>query len=674
MTRESFDGGPVNTPAQTVNFLPINTDEMQKLGWDQCDFILITGDAYVDHPSFGAALIGRVLEAEGFRVGIIAQPGWNDSASFQILGRPRLAFLITSGNMDSMVNHYTAAGKLRHNDAYTPGGAFGQRPDRALIVYSSLAKAAYKGVPVILGGIEASLRRLSHYDYWSDKLRRSVLLDSKADILVYGMAERAIRTIAHRIAAGEELRSIRDVRGTVYRLTGKEAAALHLSMPPEGTQLKHASSPSGAEKTISFVTLPAFELLRSEKTAFARSFAVRMKNADPFSASALGEEAAGQLVVQNPPDYPLLQAELDAVYELPYVRQAHPYYQEPIPALEEIRFSLVSSRGCFGGCSFCALTFHQGRIVKGRSHESLLREARQLIRDENFKGYIHDVGGPTANFRRPACAQQELRGACTDRQCLFPKPCPQLQPDHADYRRLLQKLRELPEVKKVFVRSGIRYDYLLADKKEGRAFLRDLCEHHISGQLKIAPEHVSDGVLQRMGKPGSSVYRRFMDAFAETNRQVKKEQYLIPYFIAAHPGSTLKDAVELAEFCRDQHFIPQQVQEFYPTPGTVATCMYYTGVDPRSMEPVYVPRGGREKRMQRALLQYNRPENAAIVREALRDAGRSDLIGHGPKALVPPERSKRPAPAEEPKGSAKSSQRSQHKHTAKGTKSRRKGR
>ncbi|MCF7913822.1 MAG: YgiQ family radical SAM protein [Spirochaetaceae bacterium] len=636
----------------SVNFLPMNIDEMHSLGWDQCDFILITGDAYVDHPSFGAALIGRLLEAEGFRVGIIAQPDWNYSASLQILGRPRLAFLITSGNMDSMVNHYTAAGKLRHNDAYTPGGAFGQRPDRALIVYSSLAKAAYKGVPVILGGIEASLRRLSHYDYWSDKLRRSVLLDSKADILVYGMAERAIRSIAHRIAAGEELRSIRDVRGTVYRLTGKEAA--------------------DAEETTSFVTLPAFEQMRSDKTAFARSFAVRMQNADPFSASALGEEASGQLLIQNPPDYPLSEAELDAVYELPYVRQAHPSYQEPIPALEEVRFSLVSSRGCFGGCSFCALTFHQGRIVKGRSHESLLREARQLIYDENFKGYIHDVGGPTANFRRPACAQQKLRGACVDRQCLFPEPCPQLQPDHADYRRLLQKLRELPEVKKVFVRSGIRYDYLLADKKEGQAFLRDLCEHHISGQLKIAPEHVSDAVLQRMGKPGSSVYRRFMDAFAETNRQVEKKQYLIPYFIAAHPGSTLKDAVELAEFCRDQHFVPQQVQEFYPTPGTVATCMYYTGVDPRSMEAVYVPRGGREKRMQRALLQYNRPENAAIVREALRDAGRSDLIGNGPKTLVPAERSRggtsgeqnKKATAKTPKGTSKKSRKGTRKGPA----------
>ncbi|MFO7731377.1 MAG: YgiQ family radical SAM protein [Spirochaetia bacterium] len=662
MTTAPADGRSSNAPAQTVDFFPINTDELHMLGWEQCDLILITGDAYVDHPSFGAALIGRVLEAEGFRVGIIAQPDWNSSASLQILGRPRLAFLISSGNMDSMVNHYTAAGKLRHNDAYTPGGDFGRRPDRALIVYSSLAKAAYKGVPVILGGIEASLRRLSHYDYWSDKLRRSVLLDSKADILVYGMAERAIRTIAHRIAAGEDLRSIRDVRGTVYRLTGKEAAALHLSKSPKGAQLTHASQPSSdAEKTTSFVTLPPFEQVRSDKTAFARSFAVRMKNADPFSASALGEETAGQIIVQNPPDYPLSQAELDAVYELPYARRAHPHYQKPVPALEEVRFSLVSSRGCFGGCSFCALTFHQGRIVKGRSHESILREARQLTHDEKFKGYIHDVGGPTANFRLRACAQQEIRGACAERQCLFPEPCPQLQPDHADYRSLLRKLRELPEVKKVFVRSGIRYDYLLADKKEGPAFLRDLCEHHISGQLKIAPEHVSDAVLQRMGKPGSSVYRRFMDAFAETNRRVKKKQYLIPYFIAAHPGSTLKDAVELAEFCRDQHFIPQQVQEFYPTPGTVATCMYYTGIDPRSMEPVYVPRGGRERRMQRALLQYNRPENAAIVREALREAGRSDLIGHGPKALVPPERSRgassgehhKKAPAQTPKGASK---------------------
>ncbi len=602
----------------SAEFLPISSQEMDSLGWNQCDFVLVTGDAYVDHPSFGTAVISRVLEAEGYKVGIIPQPDWNDIASFRVLGRPRLAFLITSGNMDSMVNHYTATGKLRHNDAYTPGGAYGRRPDRAVLVYSSLARAAYKGVPVLIGGIEASLRRMSHYDYWSDKLRKSILLDAKADLLLYGMAERAVRTVARRLADGVDVHSIRDVRGTVYRLNGKEAAAV---------QTGHNSD---------LLELPAFEELRRDKAAFARSFAERMRHADPFSAGTLAEEAAGQLVVQNPPDYPLSQNELDEVYELPYARRPHPSYREPIPAFEEVRFSLVSSRGCFGGCNFCALTFHQGRIVKGRSHGSLLREARLLTGEPDFKGYIHDVGGPTANFRRPACRRQETHGACVHRQCLFPEPCPQLQPDHADYRKLLQQLREIPEVKKVFIRSGIRYDYLLADKREGQAFLDDLCEHHVSGQLKVAPEHVSDNVLQLMGKPGSAVYRHFMKAYEQTNRKLGKPQYLVPYFIAAHPGSTLKDAVELAEFCRDQHFIPQQVQEFYPTPGTVSTCMYYTGIDPRTMREVYVPRGGREKRMQRALLQYNRTENAAIVREALQKAGRQDLIGRGPQALVPP--------------------------------------
>ena len=478
--------------------LPLTMKEINSLGWDQCDFVLISGDAYVDHPSFGAAVIGRVLEAAGFKVGIIPQPDWNDSASVQVLGRPQLAFLISSGNMDSMVNHYTAAGKLRHNDAYTPGGAYGRRPDRAVIVYSSLARAAYKGVPVIIGGIEASLRRLSHYDFWSDKLRRSVLLDAKADLLLYGMAERAVRTVARRLSEGEDIRSIRDVRGTVYRLTGKEAAA----------------AKSSARDNSDMLCLPAFEEVRSEKAAFARSFALRMQHADPFSARPLAEEAAGQLIIQNPPDYPLSPSELDEVYELPYSRRAHPSYREPIPALEEVRFSLVSSRGCFGGCSFCALTFHQGRIVKGRSHESLLREARRMMDAPEFKGYLHDVGGPTANFRRLACRRQENSGACTSRQCLFPEPCPQLRPDHSDYRILLKKLRELPGVKKVFVRSGIRYDYLLADQEQGEAFLRDLCEYHVSGQLKVAPEHVSDQVLQKMGKPNRDVYTRFMKHFA----------------------------------------------------------------------------------------------------------------------------------------------------------------
>ncbi len=624
----------VTPDSHSLPYLPMDTKEMEKLGWEQCDFILVTGDAYVDHPSFGAAVIGRVLESEGFKVGVIAQPDWTKSESLQVLGRPKLAFLITSGNMDSMVNHYTAAGKLRHNDAYTPGGEYGRRPDRAVIVYSGLARAAYKGVPLIIGGIEASLRRLTHYDYWSNKLRRSILLDSKADLLIYGMAERALRKVAQRLAAGAAVSSIRDVRGIVYRLSGRETAELKntISQSPIRPDSENASGYSN------LLTLPSFDEVRKEKRAFARSFSIQMQHADPFSAHPLMEEAAGQCVIQNPPDYPLSEAELDAVYELPYSRRPHPRYREQVPALEEVRFSLVSSRGCFGGCSFCALAIHQGRIVKGRSHASLLREAQLLVRDSEFKGYIHDVGGPTANFRIPACTQQEVRGACPTRQCLFPEPCLQLLPDHSDYRSLLKKLREIPGIKKVFVRSGIRYDYLLQDKKQGLALLEDLCTYHVSGQLKVAPEHVSDRVLHRMGKPGSDVYMRFKNAFNETNRRIGKKQYLIPYFISSHPGSTLEDAVELAEFCRDQHFVPQQVQDFYPTPGTVSTCMYYTGIDPRTMKPVYVPHGGREKRMQRALLQFNRPENAPIVREALRKAGRTDLIGRGARALVGPEK------------------------------------
>lgn len=625
-------------PTADGRFLPMTREEMDLLGWDECDFIIISGDAYVDHPAFGTAIIGRILQAEGFRVGIIAQPDWNESDELKILGRPRLAFLVTSGNMDSMVNHYTAAGRLRHNDSYTPGGSYGARPDRATIVYSNLAREAYKGVQVILGGIEASLRRLAHYDYWSNKLRRSVLLDSKADLLIYGMAERSIAQVAGRLNEGVPAAEIRDLPGTVYRLTA--------------TQLKEFSSEQeGREKTTEPVKLPSFEEVKADKAVFARSFSLQMQHADPYSAAPLMERYGRQAVVQNPPDFPLSQAELDRVYELPYTRRAHPTYRQEVPALREVEFSLVSSRGCFGGCSFCALTFHQGRIVQGRSRESLLREAEQLISLPDFKGYIHDVGGPTANFREPACDRQKKYGACSHRQCLFPEPCPQLKADHREYIGILRSLRSLEGVKKVFIRSGIRFDYLLADQRDGgQAFLRELCEHHISGQLKIAPEHVSDRVLYYMGKSKKEVYLRFMAEYEKMNTELGKKQYLVPYFIAAHPGSRLEDAVELAEFCRDQHFIPKQVQEFYPTPGTVATCMYYTGIDPRSMEPVYVARGGRERRLQRALLQYNRRENYPLVREALEKTGRSDLIGHGPKALIPPF-----PPREE--GSARSPQR-----------------
>jgi len=606
--------------------------EMAGLGWEECDFVLVTGDAYVDHPSFGAAVIGRSLEAEGFRVGIIAQPDWKNPGSLRVFGRPRLSFLITSGNMDSMVNHYTAARRLRHDDAYTSGGRYGKRPDRAVIVYANLARAAYKGVPVILGGIEASLRRLSHYDYWSDKLRRSVLLDAKADLLLYGMAERSIRRAARILAEGGPVPALRELRGAVYRLTRREME--------EGTvttgQMEEAAHREAGAKITEWncLRLPSFEEAASDKAAFARSFALQMENADPYSASALIEPAGEMFVVQNPPDYPLSREELDAVYELPYARRAHPSYNEPVPAFEEVRFSLVSNRGCFGGCTFCALTFHQGRIVQGRSHESLLGEAELLTGDPDFKGYIHDVGGPTANFRGPACALQKTRGACPSRQCFFPEPCPQMMPDHRDLIDLLRKMRKLPGVKKVFVRSGIRFDYLLLDEHSGPDFLREMCQHHISGQLKVAPEHVSDRVLAAMGKAKHAVYRRFMEEYAAMNRSLGKKQYLVPYFIAAHPGATLEDAVALAEFCRDQHFIPKQVQEFYPTPGTVATCMYYTGIDPRTMEPVYVPKGDRERRMHKALLQFNRPENYKLVKEALQKTGRTDLIGKGPKALI----------------------------------------
>jgi len=614
-------------------FPPMSVSEMRHLGWKQCDFVLVSGDAYVDHPSFGAAVIVRSLEAIGMKVGIIAQPDWKNVEALRILARPRLGFLITSGNMDSMVNHYTAARKLRHSDAYSPGGAYGRRPDRALIVYANLARRAYKGVPVIIGGIEASLRRTAHYDYWSDKLRRSIMLDTKADLLIYGMAERTLGRVARSLDAGKPLTSLRNLRGVVYKLTRREMACRGI---PEKDEYNPASPAGEAPlNEWSYLRLPSFEDALLDKKNFARSFALQMENADPYSAAALVEPSGEQYVIQNPPDFPLSREELDAVYELPYVRTPHPSYREAIPALKEVRFSLVSSRGCFGGCTFCALTFHQGRIVQGRSHDSLLREAGILAEDPEFKGYIHDVGGPTANFRGPACERQKTRGACPHRQCLFPDPCPMLSPDHQDYIQLLRKMRKVHGVKKVFVRSGIRFDYLLLDQAGGLDFLRELCAHHVSGQLKIAPEHISDQSLSYMGKAKSSVYRKFMDEFKRVNRQLGKKQYLVPYFIAAHPGSTLKDAVELAEFCRDEHFIPQQVQEFYPTPGTVSTCMYYTGIDPRSMKPVSVPRGDRERRMHKALMQYNQPGNYRLVKEALEKAGRRDLIGKGPKALIP---------------------------------------
>ena len=588
-------------------FLPCTAEELAVLGWDRCDFIIISGDAYVDHASFGTAIIGRILEAEGFRVGIIAQPDWKDDESVRIFGRPRLGFLVTAGNLDSMVANYTAAKKRRRQDSYSPGGEGGRRPDRATAVYANLVRRAYKKVPVIIGGIEASLRRLAHYDYWSDSLRRSMLLDSKADMLVYGMAEQSICEIARRMDAGVSVREITDIPGTVVRIQQEEL--------PEGT-----------------VLLPSHDLLKIDKKAYAESFRLQLENSDAFNGRPLYEAYGASGILQLPPSRPLKQAEMDRVYALPFVRDRHPSYTEAVPALEEVRFSLVSSRGCFGSCSFCALTFHQGRIIQSRSHQSLIGEAGKITAMPDFKGYIHDVGGPTANFRHPACKKQLKAGACTDRMCLFPEPCPSLDADHSDYISVLRKLRSLPEVKKVFIRSGIRFDYLLAAGNGD--FLQELCEHHVSGQLKVAPEHVSARVLSAMGKPPHKVYLDFKRRYEEKNKALGKNQYIVPYFISSHPGSTLEDAIELALFFRQQRFIPEQVQDFYPTPGTVSTCMYYTGIDPRSMKSIYIPRSYEEKQMQRALLQFNRPENSDLVRRALEKAGRRDLIGPGKNSLV----------------------------------------
>ena len=595
-----------------VEPLPVGPEDLTRRGWDVPDFVLISGDAYVDHPSFGTALIGRLLERRGFRVGILAQPDWRNEESFRRLGRPRLAFLITAGNLDSMVSNHSVSRRRRKRDDYAPGGQPGGRPDRATIVYSACARRAYRGVPVILGGLEASLRRLAHYDYWSDTVRRSILLDAKADLLVYGMGELAICEIAALLARGVPIGEISRVPGTVVRRASLE----HL----------------GDER---YVMLPPFEQVREDRRAFAESFRLQLPETDPVSGRTLVEPTGDGYVIQNPPSRPLTAAELDEVYELPYTRSAHPTYdsQGGIPAAEEVRFSLTSSRGCFGGCSFCSLSFHQGRIVQARSHESLLREARLLTGLPGFKGYLHDVGGPTANFRRPACRRQLERGACRDRQCLTPRLCDNLEVSHRDYLFLLRKLRGLPGVKKVFIRSGIRFDYLLADP-DG-SFFTELCEHHISGQLKVAPEHVSPRVLSLMGKPGREVFERFSGTYRKINRRLGKPQYLVPYFVSSHPGSDLRAAVELAEYLRDTGFVPEQVQDFYPTPGTLSTCMYWTGLDPRTMEPVYVPRGDREKAMQRALIQFRDPANYRLVRDALLEAGREDLIGRGKGCLIP---------------------------------------
>ena len=594
------------------NFLPVTREEMKERGWDQVDFVYVSGDAYVDHPSFGHAIITRLLESRGYRVGIIAQPDWRKPESVQVFGEPRLGFLVSAGNMDSMVNHYSVSKKRRKTDAYTPGGEMGKRPDYACVVYGNLIRQTYKKTPIILGGIEASLRRMAHYDYWSDKLKRSVLLDSGADVISYGMGEHSIVELAEALDAGIPVEDITYIAGTVVKA-------------------KSLDSIYDAE------ILPSFEDLKADKMNYARSFYTQYLNTDAFNGKRLVEPYSDHLyVVQNPPAAPLTQMEMDDVYSLPYQRTYHPSYEAKggVPAIKEIKFSLISNRGCFGGCSFCALTFHQGRIVQVRSHESLIEEAKEITKDKDFKGYIHDVGGPTANFRHPSCKKQMEHGVCKTRQCLFPSPCKNLDADHRDYVSLLRKLRDIPKVKKVFIRSGIRFDYLLADKKQ--EFLRELCEYHVSGQLKVAPEHVAGPVLSLMGKPEHKVYEEFTRQFYKMNEKIGKEQYLVPYLMSSHPGSTLKEAVELAEYCRDLGYMPEQVQDFYPTPSTLSTCMYYTGVDPRTMQKVYVPKSPHEKAMQRALIQYRNPELYDLVIEALHKAGRSDLIGFGPKCLVRP--------------------------------------
>ena len=595
-----------------AEFLPVCRADMEVRGWAQCDFVYVIGDAYVDHPSFGHAIISRVLENAGYKVGILSQPDWKDPSSIAALGAPRLGFLVSGGNMDSMVNHYSVSKKHRQQDAYTPGGVMGKRPDYAVVVYCNLIRRTFKNVPILIGGIEASLRRLAHYDYWSDKLKRSILLDSQADLLLYGMGERAIVEAANALNDGMNVRDLTYIDGTVFR----------------------AASP---DTPVPAIRLPDYASLVKEPKKYAESFYLQYTNTDPFSAKQLIEPySSREFVIQNPPQKPLSQREMDEIYALPYCRTYHPSYEAlgGVPAIQEVRFSLVSNRGCFGACSFCALTFHQGRIVQTRSHDSIVREAEAMTHEPDFKGYIHDVGGPTANFRHPACKKQLTKGACQNRQCLFPTPCKNMDADHADYLALLRRLRQLPGVKKVFIRSGIRFDYLLADRSD--AFFRELVRYHISGQLKVAPEHVSDRVLAVMGKPRHSVYLQFLDRYQKINEQEHRKQFVVPYLMSSHPGCTLRDAVELAEYLRDTGHHPEQVQDFYPTPSTLSTVMYYTGLDPRTMQPVYVPKNPHEKAMQRALMQYRDHKNDALVREALEKTGRLDLIGNGPKCLIRP--------------------------------------
>lgn len=613
-----------------MSFLPTTKEEMEQRNWEQLDFLYISGDAYVDHPSFGHAIITRLLESEGYKVGIIAQPRWNSNNDFMRLGRPKHGVLISSGVIDSMVNHYTVSRKPRSDDDYSPGGKAGFRPDRAVIVYSNRAREVFKDLPVIIGGIEASLRRFAHYDYWEDKVRRSVLQDSKADLLIYGMGEKPIVEIARKLSEGAKINEIRDVPGTVYLSSHDDLS--------EG--LKAVADASSRDKS-RVVLLPSFEEVAKDRKKYAEAFKIQYDEQDSLSGKTLVQKHGDRFLVQNPPAEPLSVKEMDRVYALPYERTYHPSYEAAggIPAIEEVEFSITSHRGCYGGCSFCALNFHQGRLIQNRSQASILNEAKKLVWQPGFKGYIHDIGGPTANFRNKACEKQVRGGVCKEKQCMFPTPCKNLIVDHSEYLQLLRKLRDIPEVKKVFIRSGIRYDYLMLDKNDD--FFMELCEHHVSGQLKVAPEHVVDRVLEKMGKPGRQVYDRFVKKFYAVNKKIGKEQYLVPYLISSHPGSDLKAAVELAEYLKNLGYMPEQVQDFYPTPGTLSTCMFHTGFDPRTMKGVYVPRAPREKAMQRALLQFRKRENYDLVYEALESTGRKDLIGFGEKCLIRPRKSLR---------------------------------
>ena len=598
-------------------FLPVCPEDVAARGWDQPDFVFVTGDAYVDHPSFGLAIISRVLEKAGYKVAMLPQPEYHDCEAFKLFGRPRLGFLVTSGVIDSMVNHYTAAKKRRSEDAYSPGGRAGYRPDRAVIVYCNRIREAYGSIPILIGGVEASLRRFAHYDYWDDRVRNSILVDSGADVLMYGMGERIILETVRALESGVPFHDMR-IPGTCV--------------------MSRETEPS-------YVTIESAEEVAADKKAYARAFKVQYDEQDPVRGRGICQKHGARYLIANPPAMPLSQKELDDTYALPYVRAWHPMYDSlgGIPALKEVEFSIAHVRGCYGACSFCALTFHQGRIVTARSHESVIAEAKKLTKLPDFKGYIHDVGGPTANFRRPACDGQLKRGACKNRQCLFPTPCRNLVADHSDYISLLRELRALPGVKKVFIRSGIRFDYLLADKSP--AFLNELVRHHVSGQLKVAPEHVAPRVLRTMGKPPVEVYNRFVEAYKRANQQAGTDQYLVPYYMSSHPGCTLDDAIELALYIRRSGHRPEQVQDFYPTPGTLSTAMFYTGLDPRDMSEVYVPRSPEEKAMQRALMQYFLPQNRELVVKALRKAGRTDLIGFGPDCLIRPERTHAASPA-----------------------------